>query len=233
LQLQSKVVVIIPALNEEKSIGKVISDIPESIVDEVVVVDNGSSDQTVQIAENAGATVLNQPVRGYGNACLKAINYFFEKDKDKQPDIVVFMDGDYSDYPGEIPQIIDPIIKQDYDMVIGSRILGKRERGALTPQQLIGNIIATFLLSFFYKVNFTDLGPFRAIKFEKLIQMNMQDKTYGWTVEMQIKAAKLGFKSMEVPVSYRKRIGKSKVSGTVSGVLKAGTKIIYTLFKYL
>jgi glycosyltransferase involved in cell wall biosynthesis len=233
LQLQGKVVVIIPALNEERSIGKVISDIPESIVDEVVVVDNGSSDQTVQVAENAGATVLNQPVRGYGNACLKALNYFFEKDNDRQPGIVVFMDGDYSDYPGEIPQIIDPIIKQDYDMVIGSRILGKRERGALTPQQRIGNIIATFLLSFFYKVNFTDLGPFRAIKFEKLIQMNMQDKTYGWTVEMQIKAAKLGFKSMEVPVSYRKRIGKSKVSGTVSGVLKAGTKIIYTLFKYL
>jgi glycosyltransferase involved in cell wall biosynthesis len=231
LQLQRKVVVIIPALNEEKSIGKVIADIPGDIVNEVVVVDNGSSDQTLAVVRDSGATALIQPDRGYGNACLKAINYFAEKKLEDQPDIVVFMDGDYSDYPIEISGVIEPIIRQDYDMVIGSRIIGKREKGSLTPQQRIGNLIATFLLRVLYKVKYTDLGPFRAIKFDKLIQIDMQDKTYGWTVEMQIKAAKLGFRSIEVPVSYRKRIGKSKVSGTVSGVVKAGTKIIYTIFK--
>jgi len=223
--------VVIPAYNEQGSIGKVIKDIPGELVREVIVVDNNSTDQTCQNASNAGATVLQEEKQGYGYACLKGIDFL--KLKDTKPDIIVFLDGDYSDYPDEMPEVVNPIIESNIDLVIGSRALGLREKGSMTPQQLFGNWLATKLMRLFYGVKFTDLGPFRAVKFKKLLDMNMQDKTYGWTIEMQIKAAKNYLKTTEVPVSYRKRIGFSKVSGTVKGTILAGIKIIYTIFKYL
>lgn len=223
--------VIIPAFNEEKSIGKVINAIPKDVVNEVIVVNNNSNDRTVEVAEQAGATVLHEPRRGYGYTCLKGMSYL--QAKKEQIDIVVFMDGDFSDFPEEIVQLIKPIINDRMDLVIGSRALGNKEKGSLTPQQIFGNWLATKLLHLFYKANFTDLGPFRAIRWEKLLALNMQDKTYGWTVEMQLKAVKNKFFCTEIPVSYRKRIGISKVSGTVKGTIMAGYKIIWTIFKYL
>jgi glycosyltransferase involved in cell wall biosynthesis len=228
---KQNIVVIIPAFNEENSVGKVIADIPEDIVNEVIVVNNNSNDLTSLNAFNAGATVVDEPNQGYGNACLKGLAYL--KELKNKPDIVIFLDADYSDYPEEIAQLIAPILNQDYDMVIGSRALGNRESGSMMPQQIFGNWLATTLLNFFYKVNYTDLGPFRAIKYDKLLEIDMVDRNYGWTVEMQLKAAKLKFKTMEVPVKYRVRIGHSKVSGTIKGTIGAGYKIITTIFKYL
>jgi glycosyltransferase involved in cell wall biosynthesis len=228
---KQNIVVIIPAFNEENSVGKVIADIPEDIVNEVIVVNNNSNDLTSLNAFNAGATVVDEPNQGYGNACLKGLAYL--KELKNKPDIVIFLDADYSDYPEEIAQLIIPILNQDYDMVIGSRALGNRESGSMMPQQIFGNWLATTLLNFFYKVNYTDLGPFRAIKYDKLLEIDMVDRNYGWTVEMQLKAAKLKFKTMEVPVKYRVRIGHSKVSGTIKGTIGAGYKIITTIFKYL
>ena len=225
---KSIITVIIPAYNEEKSIGKVVSDIPRNIVDHVIVVNNNSNDNTVEVAKNAGAIVLDENRKGYGWACLKGI----EHSKDIKTDIVVFMDGDYSDYPEEIVKVIAPILESDHDMVIGSRVLGKREKGSLTPQQVFGNWLATKLIRIFYRARFTDLGPFRAIKSEALEQLNMSDKTYGWTIEMQIKASKEKMKFCEVAVNYRKRIGVSKVSGTIKGTVLAGIKIIFAVFKY-
>ncbi|MFT6244411.1 MAG: glycosyltransferase involved in cell wall biosynthesis [Salibacteraceae bacterium] len=222
------ITVIIPAFNEEKSIGKVVSDIPRDLVKHVIVVNNNSNDNTVEVAKSAGAIVLDQPKRGYGWACLKGI----EKSRELKTDIVVFMDGDYSDFPEEITNVIAPIIETDHDMVIGSRVLGKREKGSLTPQQVFGNWLATKLIRLFYGANFTDLGPFRAIKSDALEQLKMADKTYGWTIEMQIKASKEKMKFCEVPVNYRKRIGVSKVSGTIKGTVLAGIKIIFAVFKY-
>lgn len=221
--------VIIPAYNEGASVGRVLDDIPPGLVEEVIVVDNASDDATAQQAREHGATVLSQPVRGYGNACLKGLAYIEEK----KTDIVVFIDADYSDYPSEMPLLVAPIIEEGYDMVIGSRALGKREKGSMTFPQLFGNWLATRLLRWFYGVKFTDLGPFRAIRYEQLVRMDMQDKTFGWTVEMQVKAAKLKMKCIEVPVTYKKRIGKSKISGTIKGTVLAGQKIIWTIFKYL
>ena len=229
--MKPNIKVIIPAYNEEESIGKVLKDIPMQVVDEVVVVNNASSDCTACEAELGGATVLHEPERGYGRACLKGINYIGETHK--QPDIVVFLDGDYSDHPEELPKIVDPILNQNKDLVIGSRALGSREKGAMTPQQVFGNWLATSLLKLFYNVSFTDLGPFRAVKYESLMKLGMVDKTYGWTVEMQLKAAKANMNCAEVPVTYRKRIGVSKVSGTVKGTIMAGYKIIWTIFRYL
>jgi glycosyltransferase involved in cell wall biosynthesis len=228
---KQNIIVIIPAFNEENSVGKVIADIPKDIVNEVIVVNNNSNDLTSLNAFNAGATVVDEPNQGYGNACLKGLAYL--KELKNKPDIVIFLDADYSDYPEEIAQLIIPILNQDYDMVIGSRALGNRESGSMMPQQIFGNWLATTLLNFFYKVNYTDLGPFRAIKYDKLLEINMVDRNYGWTVEMQLKAAKLKFKTMEVPVKYRVRIGHSKVSGTIKGTIGAGYKIITTIFKYL
>ena len=225
-----KIDVIIPAHNEEKSVGKVLADIPRRLVREVVVTDNASTDRTARVAREGGATVLYETKRGYGWACLKAMAYI--ADKKNKPDIIVFMDADYSDHPEELEQLVKPIIEDRADLVIGSRALGKRERGALTPQQLFGNWLATKLLHWLYKAAFTDLGPFRAIRYESLLALDMQDKTYGWTVEMQAKAARKGLRSTEVPVQYRKRIGTSKVSGTVKGTLGAGYKILWTIFKY-
>jgi glycosyltransferase involved in cell wall biosynthesis len=223
--------VIIPAYNEQDSIDKVVRDIDRKLIREVVVVNNNSTDHTSEKAALAGATVLDELEQGYGAACLKGMSYL--EAKSIPPDVVVFIDGDYSDYPGEIPSVIEPILKNDMDFVIGSRALGQREQGAMMPQQIFGNWLATKLMRLFYGVTFTDLGPFRAIKWNKLLQLGMCDRNYGWTVEMQLKAAKMKLKCTEVPVSYRKRIGVSKVSGTAKGTIMAGYKIITTIFKYL
>lgn len=224
-----QIVVVIPAFNEEKSIGKVIMDIPKDWVSDVIVVNNASSDRTVQVAADAGAIVLTENRKGYGWACLLGI----EKAKELNAEIIVFMDGDYSDYPQELPLLVNPILNDQLDMVIGSRALGKKERGSLTPQQIFGNWLATRLIRLFYGAKFSDLGPFRAMKMSSLLALNMQDKTYGWTIEMQIKAVKQKMKYCEVPVNYKVRIGVSKVSGTVKGTILAGIKIISAVFKYL
>ena len=223
--------VIIPAYNEENGVGQVIGEIPKNLVHEIIVVNNASTDYTAQVAAKAGATVLHEPVPGYGRACLKGIEYL--KQSDQKPDIVVFIDADHSDYPEDMEQVIKPILDLHADLVIGSRSLGAKEKGSMTPQQIFGNWLATRLLKLLYRVKFTDLGPFRAITYSKLLEMDMQDTTFGWTVEMQLKAAKSGLRCVEVPVRYRKRIGFSKISGTVKGTVKAGYKILYTIFKYL
>ena len=228
---ESMIAVIIPAYNEENSIGHVIRDIPDSLIKEVIVINNASTDSTEEKAKKVGATVLKEANQGYGYACLKGIDY--AKNLRPQPDVVVFLDADYSDHPQEMTELLKPILEADVDMVIGSRALGEREAGSMTAAQIFGNWLATTLLKLIYGVSYTDLGPFRAIKFQKLLDLNMQDKTYGWTVEMQLKAAKLGYSYDEVPVSYRRRIGKSKISGTISGTIKAGYKILYTIFKYM
>lgn len=225
-----KISVIIPAFNEENGVGQVIQEIPKDIVTEIIVVNNASTDNTEKVAAQNGAIVLREATPGYGRACLKGINYLSRSDT--PPDIVVFLDADHSDYPEEIKELIKPIIENGVDLVIGSRALGTKERGSMTPQQIFGNWLATRLLKILYGITFTDLGPFRAIRYSKLVELNMQDKTYGWTVEMQLKAAKQGFKCQEVPVRYRRRIGFSKISGTVKGTILAGYKIITTIFKY-
>lgn len=222
---------IIPAFNEQEAIGKVIAGIDKRLVREVVVVDNNSTDNTGIMAAKAGATVLTEKRKGYGSACLKGIDYL--SGKAVPPGIVVFIDGDYSDFPQEMEKLITPIMHQQADLVIGSRVLGNREKGAMQPQQVFGNWLATRLVYLFYGVRFTDLGPFRAIKWQSLQQLAMRDKDYGWTVEMQLKAAKNKLACTEVAVNYRKRIGISKVSGTVKGTFMAGYKIITTIFKYL
>ncbi len=220
-----KIEVIIPVLNEEKNISKVLYDIPD-YVHRIIVVDNGSRDNTIEVARKNGAFVVEQKKRGYGNACLKGMEYI-------QPDtdIVVFIDGDYSDYPEELNKLVKPIYNENYDFVIGSRVL-KPNKG-LTTVQKFGNSLACVLMKWFFKYHYSDLGPFRAIKREKLFELEMQDKNFGWTVEMQIKAAKMGYNIIEVPVSYRERYaGKSKVSGTIKGVFQAGFKILSLIFKY-
>ena len=221
--------VIIPAFNEEKSVGLVINEIPQGIAREVVVCNNASTDRTAESARMAGATVVNQPLKGYGNACLAGIEYL--RGKTLAPEVVVFMDADHSDYPGEIQDILDPFGRDDIAMVVGSRTLGERQRGSITIQQRFGNWLATSLIRMIYGYRFTDLGPFRAIRWDTLMQMDMEDKNFGWTVEMQVKAAKMGIGCTEVPVNYRKRIGKSKVSGTIRGTVMAGYKILWTIFK--
>ena len=221
--------VIIPAYNEQDSIAKVITEIP-AIVNEIIVVNNNSTDLTVKNATNAGATVLTENNRGYGFACLKGLNYI--ANLDIKPDIVVFLDGDYSDYPEELTKVIAPIIEENIDFVVGARVKKYRENGAMTPQQVFGNWLATFLMKLFFDAKFTDLGPFRAIKYHKLLALNMEDKTYGWTVEMQLKALKQKLSYKEIPVNYRNRIGVSKVSGTVKGTIFAGIKILSWIFKY-
>ncbi len=222
---------IIPAFNEENAVVKVIADLPRNLIKEVIVVNNASTDDTACAAREMGVTVLNEPKKGYGNACLKGIEHL--QSLDKKPDIVVFLDADYSDHPEELSLLVDPIINGPFDMVIGSRALGKREKGAMTPQQIFGNWLATTLLKLLYRANFTDLGPFRAIRYSKLMELGMVDTNYGWTVEMQLKACKAQLRYTEVPVKYRVRIGKSKVSGTIKGTLMAGYKIIWTIIKHL
>jgi len=225
----TKIKVIIPAFNEADSIAKVIQDIPDN-VEEIIVVSNNSTDATETNAKNAGATVLMENRKGYGYACLKGMEYIAKQEN--KPDILVFLDGDYSDYPEELTKLVTPIIKDNIDFVIGARVKRLREQGAMTPQQIFGNWLATFLMKLFFGAKFTDLGPFRAIKYNKLLALKMEDKTYGWTVEMQLKALKQKLSYIEVPMHYRNRIGVSKVSGTVKGSIFAGIKILSWIFKY-
>ena len=224
---KTKISIIVPALNEERSIGKVITSLPK-IYHQLIIVDNGSTDSTQKIAKKNGAIVLSEKNRGYGNACLKGIRFL----KKNPPDIVVFLDGDFSDYPQEIKKIIKPIEQKKVDFVIGSRIKSLREKGSMTPQQIFGNKLACFLLKLIYGGKFTDLGPFRAIKWNTLMDLNMIDKTYGWTIEMQLKVLRKKISYAEAPVRYRKRIGNSKISGTLKGSLLAGIKIIGWIVKY-
>lgn len=221
--------VIIPAYNEQDSIANVINDIP-SIVDEVIVVSNNSTDNTEVNAKKAGATVLTENRKGYGYACLKGMEYISHQNE--KPEIIVFLDGDYSDYPEQLTELVNPIINQNIDFVIGTRVKRLREQGSMTPQQVFGNWLATFLMKLFFGAKFTDLGPFRAIKYDKLLALKMEDKTYGWTVEMQLKALKQKLSYVEIPMKYRNRIGVSKVSGTVKGSILAGVKILGWIFKY-
>lgn len=225
----NRIDLIIPAHNEADSIGAVLAEVPD-LVRERVVVDNRSTDGTAATARAAGATVLHEPSKGYGYACLKGINYLFEKSI--PPDIIVFMDGDYSDYPEELPKLVAPILEGKADLVIGARVKALREPGSMTPQQVFGNWLATFLMRLLFRSRFTDLGPFRAIRTVALRQLQMEDTTYGWTVEMQLKALRHKLPYTEVPVRYKKRIGVSKVSGTVKGSIFAGVKILGWIFKY-
>ena len=221
-----RVSVVIPVFNEQDAITSVIADLPHHLLTEIIVVDNGSTDQTAHLAARAGARVVNESRRGYGSACLKGI-----ASADK-PDIIAFIDGDYSDHPEEMTGILEPIFANRAEFVVGSRTRGENEPGALLPQAVFGNWLATALISAFFGVDYTDLGPFRAIRKETLDRLDMRDTTFGWTVEMQVKAAKSRIRTVEVPVSYRKRIGVSKITGTLQGTVKAGWKILFTIFKY-
>ena len=227
--MKSIIKLIIPAFNEENSIANVINDVPK-IVDEIIVIDNNSTDETAKNAKNAGATVLKEVKKGYGFACLKGLNYI--ANQTIKPTIVVFLDGDYSDYPTQLTSIVQPIIEENIDFVIGARVKELREPGSMKPQQIFGNWLATNLMKVFFGAKFTDLGPFRAIKYEKLVALKMTDTTYGWTVEMQLKVLKKKMSYLEIPVKYRNRIGTSKVSGTVKGSIFAGVKILSWIFKY-
>jgi len=223
-----KIDVVIPALNEEASIGRVLGDLP-SIVRRTVVVDNASTDATASVAAASGARVVDEPRRGYGSACLAGIAALQAGDP---PDILVFLDADYSDHPDELPALVAPILDDRADLVIGSRVLGQREPGALLPQAAFGNWLASRLIRLFYGLKITDLGPFRAIRWTTLQQLAMVDRDFGWTAEMQVKAARAGCRYVEVPVSYRKRIGVSKITGTIGGSIRAGWKILYTISRY-
>lgn len=227
--MKQHIKVIIPAYNEADSIAKVINDIP-SIVNEIIVVSNNSTDNTEVNATKAGATVLQEPRKGYGYACLKGMKYI--ANQKIKPEIIVFLDGDYSDFPEQLIELITPIIEENIDFVLGARVKEKREKGSMTPQQIFGNWLATYLMKILFKSSFKDLGPFRAIKYDKLIALKMEDKTYGWTIEMQLKALKQKFSYLEIPVKYRNRIGNSKVSGTLKGSILAGIKILNWIFKY-
>ena len=223
----SRISIIIPAYNEESSIGLVLDGLPQEKLHEIIVVDNGSTDATARVAQEHGARVVKEPRKGYGSACLKGI------DELDAPDIVVFIDGDFSDFPEEIVLLIRPIETGEKDFVLGSRMILPKSQSALLPQARYGNRLAVFLIKLFFKHEFTDLGPFRAIRYSSLMSIGMKDMDFGWTVEMQIKAVRNGLRIREVPVNYRKRIGISKITGTVLGTFRAGTKIIYTIFKYL
>jgi glycosyltransferase involved in cell wall biosynthesis len=220
-------VCVIPALDEERAVGEVIRGIPPGSVRAVIVVDNGSRDRTAETARAAGALVVREPERGYGAACLRGI----EEARRLGADAIVFLDADRSDDPGDLPLVIGPILEGRADLVIGSRVRGVRERGALLPQARVGNFIATSWIRLLHGVRFTDLGPFRAVTVPALERLSMADRDFGWTVEMQVRAARLGLRSIEVPVRYRKRIGTSKISGTLSGSIRAGTKILWVLFR--
>jgi glycosyltransferase involved in cell wall biosynthesis len=228
---KQKIALIIPVFNEEGSIGKVISDIPKHIVNEIVVVDNGSTDSSAQIAESMGATVLSQPIRGYGAACLKGIEYL--QAQSLLPDLLIFLDGDYSDYPEESENLVEKL-NEGYDFVLGSRVLGVEHfKAQLSSHSILGNKMAGFFLKHLFGGNYTDLGPFRVIKFDKLLQLNMADMNYGWTMEMQIKAKRHKLRTCEIPVKYRERFaGQSKVTGTFKGSIKAFIKITYIVILY-
>lgn len=221
------IVAIMPALNEEHAVGLVVRGLP-SIVDHVVLCDNGSTDATARVARDAGAIVVHEPIRGYGAACQRAL----ARAAELAPDVVVFIDADFSDDPNDVLHIVHPVAAGEADMVIGSRTRGVREHGSLTPQQVFGNWLATALIHWRWGMRFTDLGPMRAISWQALQDMSMQDMHYGWTVEMQIKAARSKLRCIEIPVSYRRRIGTSKVSGTIKGSVMAGYVILATIARY-
>lgn len=224
--------VLIPAWNEEKALPFVLAGLPKDWVRQVIVCDNGSTDGTAEAAKKGGAIVVSQPERGYGNACLAGMRYLGSLPASEQPDIVVFLDGDYSDFPEELPDLVAPILNEGKDMVIGSRRLGGMEPGAMTIPQQFGNWLAPTMIKWFFGYTFTDLGPFRAIRWDKLKDLGMRDKNFGWTVEMQVRAAKQKLKCAEIPVRYRKRAaGHSKVSGTIRGAVLAGWKIITTILR--
>ncbi|MBK9169996.1 MAG: glycosyltransferase family 2 protein [Bryobacterales bacterium] len=217
---------IIPALNEEAVIGRTLARVPPGLYEAILVADNGSTDGTAEAARAAGATVVHEPERGYGAACLKAMAHL-----PPEIDVVVFMDADSSDNPAEAPRLLAPIAEGRADLVIGSRTLGEAEPGALLPHQRFGNALATFLIRILYGHRYTDLGPFRAIRAEALARIGMRDRNYGWTIEMQVKAVQHGLRVEEVPVSYAKRIGVSKVSGNAKASVRAGVKILWTVFR--
>ena len=225
--MRPKISVILPAYNEEASIGLVLNDLPRDTLHEIIVVDNNSTDNTAQAARKHGVKVVQEKRQGYGSACLKGISEL------NDPDIVVFLDADYSDFPEEIAQLIEPLVDDKMDFVLGSRMILPESRKALLPQARYGNKLAVFLIKLFFGHGFTDLGPFRAIRYDSLKAMDMRDKDFGWTVEMQIKAVKHRLRIQEIPVRYRKRVGISKITGTIPGTIKAGSKIIYTILKYL
>ena len=222
--------IVMPAYNEQDALPLVLYELGSTLCERLVVVDNGSEDATAEIAGGMGARVVHEPERGYGAACLKGIEYF----RTRPVDILVFMDADGADDPDDLARVVTPIVRGEADMVVGSRVLGARERGALTPQARFGNALATTLLRRFFGVVYTDLGPFRAIRFECPLALGMEDRNFGWTVEMQVKAARAGLAAVEVPVRYRRRVaGRSKISRTLSGTVSAGTKILWTIFKSL
>lgn len=226
------VFVLIPAWNEEESLPLVLRDIPADVVDRVIVCNNASTDRTAEVAERAGATVITSKHRGYGEACLSGMRYIQGLSASEQPDIAAFIDGDYSDYPEDLRSVVERLVADDLDLVIGSRMAGAMEKGAMTPPQRFGNWLAPTMIKLLFGVSFSDLGPMRAVKWQSLLAMDMQDRTYGWTVEMQVKAAKMGMRCGEIPVRYRKRAaGVSKVSGTVRGVVLAGWKIVTTILR--
>lgn len=227
MKIDKKIAAIIPVLNEEKTLPMVLRDIDKGLVDEVVVVDNGSIDRTPLIAKEWGATVLFEPKKGYGYPCMKGIEYL----REKSPDIVIFLDGNYSDHPGEIIKLINPIVNEGYDLVLGSRVMGSSEKGVLRTPVRFGNFLAAILIGFLYGFKYTDMGPFRAIKFNKLLDLDMQDNL-GWTIEMQIKAIKKKYRVTEVPVSYRKGSGRSKITGDIKGIVSVGYRILWTIFRY-
>lgn len=222
------VATIIPVLNEEEAIVKVLNDLPSHRREMVIVVDNGSTDNSARVARAAGAKVLFEPQRGYGRACLRGLRWL--ADEKIEPQVVVFLDGDYSDFPAEIELLLEPLLNHNFDFVLGSRTIKKRSRRALTPQARFGNLLATRLIDLIWDFSYSDLGPFRAIDYSFLKSLQMDDKTYGWTVQMQIRALQTKARILEIPVSYRYRMGKSKISGTVKGTILAGYKILSTIW---
>lgn len=224
-----EIAVVIPALNEERSLPRVLADLPRPPVRRVVVADNGSSDGTARVAREGGAEVVPAPRRGYGSACLAGLDHLR---RTGPPEIVVFVDADGSDHPEELPSLVAPILSGEADLVVGSRILGNREPGALLPQARAGNLVACALIRLLYGHRFTDLGPFRAIRWDALERIGMSDPDFGWTAEMQVKALRHGLRCAEVPVSYRRRVGVSKITGTVSGTVRAGYKILWTVLRH-
>ena len=223
-----RIAVVIPALNEEDALPRVLQEIPPGLAERIVVVDNGSTDQTTAAALANGAEAISEPRRGYGSACLAGLEHVR---KTGAPEIVVFLDADYSDHPGEMPDLVAPILMDEAELVIGSRVLGKAAPGALLPQARYGNALATTLIRWRWGVEFTDLGPFRAIRWAALETLAMQEVNFGWTVEMQVKAARQGLRCKEIPVSYRKRVGSSKITGTLRGTIGAGTRILWLIGK--